>query len=192
MKPIAPLAPPAPRKPVSRLGGLAPLGLAALVALAGALAPGPLGGQEGAAGAGEAKPAAAVSIEGIVVEPADPGPDTLCRLTVRLKNSGDRVASQLGFTVRINGKDLPVYGNQLFMFPLEPGAVSELKLYNFWSTETSRPMPADGRLELEVELKEAQWIDISIDDDGVEVWTPLGAIEGLPVSSKIALSMKKG
>ncbi len=183
---------PAPKSPRSALArAAAPFALLALLGPAGLLAPAALHGQEAAA-EGKAKPAPVLSVEQIVVEPGDPGPDTLCRLRVKLKNSGDRIASQLGFTVRINGQELPVYGNQLFMYPLEAGAVSELKLYNFWSTETSRPMPADGRLELEVVLKEAVWMDISTDDEGVEVWTPQGAIEGLPVSAKITLAMKKG
>ncbi len=191
---------PAPRSPRTaratapppRLAPLLAIALLALLPPLEPLGPAALRGQEAPAAEGEAKPAPVLSVEEIVVEPADPGPDTLCRLRVKLKNSGDRIASQLGFAVRINGQDLPVYGNQLFMYPLEPGAVSELKLYNFWTTETSRPMPADGRLALEVELKEAVWMDISTDADGVEVWTPQGAIEGLPVSAKITLAMKKG
>ncbi len=175
-----------------RLPPIASLAVLAMLSTLALPAPTALHGQAPEGAESRAKPAPLVTVEEIVVEPGAPGADTLCRLRVKLKNSGDRIASQLGFTVRINGKDLPVYGNQLFMYPLEPGAVSELKLYNFWSTETSRPMPADGRLELEVELKEAQWMDISTDAEGVEVWTPLGAIEGLPVSARVALAMKKG
>ena len=131
-----------------------------------------------------------VSIAAVTVTPEQPGADTLCRLTVKLTNNGDQVASQLGFQVAVNGADVPVYDNQLFMYPLQPGATADLSLFNFWSTETSRPFPADGTLRVEVRLVEAQWTKIE-DVEGVETWTPLGAVPGLPVSSAVALKMKK-
>ncbi|HEV7785810.1 MAG TPA: hypothetical protein VGQ28_10775, partial [Thermoanaerobaculia bacterium] len=54
--------------------------------------------------AGDDKPAApALSLESIQVEPAKPGPDTLCHLTVTVKNQGDRPASALEFTVKVAG-----------------------------------------------------------------------------------------
>ncbi len=162
------------------------LAAATTAALALLLLPGALPAQEGEP---EAPPP--LSLEAVIVEPPDPGADTLCRLRVKLSNQGSEIASQLGFAVMINGQELPVYRNQLFMYPAEPGADTELSLYNFWSTETSRPMPASGKLELEVVLKEAQWMKIETDDEGVEVWTPLGAVPGLPVSKKITLEMKK-
>lgn len=140
----------------------------------------------------EAAPAATLSIEEIVVEPEKPGADTLCQLRIKVKNPGTDVASQFGFGVKLNGQDLGIYGNQLFMFPVEPGATSELKLYNFWTTETSRAMPKDGKLTVEVSLKEAQWMKIETDEEDVEVWTPLGAVPGLPVSKSITLAMDTG
>lgn len=136
--------------------------------------------------------ASPLAIAAPVVEPDAPAADTLCRLKVRITNSGDKIASQLGFTVKLNGQELPVYGNQLFMYPLPPGETTEIDLYNFWSTETSRPFPADAKLKVEVGLKEAQWMDISTDDEGVEVWTPLGAVETLPAPASVTLQMKKG
>ena len=132
-----------------------------------------------------------LSIEAIVVEPSSPGPDTLCRLTVKLANGGEQTASQLGFSVRLNGQDLGVYSNQLFMFPLLAGESGELPLFNFWTTETSRQMPADAKLRVEVTLEEAVWMKIEDDEEGVEVWTPLGDVSGLPVSGSITLDMKK-
>ncbi|MDX1501111.1 MAG: hypothetical protein R3325_02030 [Thermoanaerobaculia bacterium] len=132
-----------------------------------------------------------ITIEEIVVEPARPAADTLCRLKVRLKNHGEQIGSQLGFDVTINGQELIVYRNQLFMYPLEPGAESELPLYNFWSTETSRPMPADGKLKLEISLREARWFDISTDEEGVEVWQPIGPAEGLPAKRSLVVEMEK-
>ncbi len=131
-------------------------------------------------------------VEKIVVEPAEPAADTLCRLRVTLKNNGDRTASQLGFTVALNGAALPVYTNQLFMYPVEAGASAEIPLYNFWTTETSRPaLPADGKFTVEVTLTEAQWMDISTDAEGVEVWKPLGAVEGLPATGSVTLTTSR-
>jgi hypothetical protein len=121
-----------------------------------------------------------------------PGPDTLCKLTVVLANHGDRTASQLGFRVELNGESLVVYDNQLFMYPVQPGETTEIPLYNFWTTETSRPdMPAGGAYEVAVTLHEAQWTDISVDEEGVEVWKPLGPVEGLPVTGSITLETPK-
>jgi hypothetical protein len=146
-----------------------------------------------AARAQEAEKAATppLSIEAIVVEPGKPAADTLCRLSVKLGNAGDEVASQLAFQVKLNGQELGVYGNQLFMFPVEPGGENDLRLYNFWTTETSRSMPADGKLTVEVTLTEARWMKIENDDEGVEVWTPLGDVPGLPVSKSVTLEMQK-
>jgi hypothetical protein len=141
----------------------------------------------GAAVAQEAPP---IAIEVVTVEPATPGPDTLCKLTVKLANSGDRTASQLDFKVTINGQELPVYGNQLFMFPVPAGETVDIPLYNFWSTETSRPAPTDGKLNIEVTLAAAQWMEIKVEAE-VEVWQPLGPVEGLPVSETLALSMSQ-
>lgn len=140
----------------------------------------------------EAESPPKLAIEEIVVEPAKPAAETLCRLSVRISNQGEEIASQLGFQVKLNGQELAVYGNQLFMFPLDPGATSEVKLYNFWTTETSRSMPADGKLTVEVALTEARWMSIENDDEGVEVWTPLGDVTGLPVSNSVTLEMETG
>ena len=133
---------------------------------------------------------ALLTVESVKVEPADPGPDTVCRLAVEVGNQGTEIASQLDFKVEINGQPLAVYRNQLFMFPVQPGETATIQLYNFWSTETSRPMPGDGKLAVEVALVEAQWMSIA-DEDGVEVWKPLGAVEGLPSSAAATLTMKK-
>jgi hypothetical protein len=123
------------------------------------------------------------------VQPGSPGIDTLCQLRVQVRNRGERIASQLAFQVRVNGHELPVYRNQLFMQALPPGEVSEVRLYNFWTTETGRPAPEDGRLRVEVVLTEAHWYSIAEDDDGVEVWSPLEAVPGLPASGTLTLGM---
>jgi hypothetical protein len=133
-----------------------------------------------------------VQLEAIVVEPSNPGPDTLCTLSVRVRNNGTEKASQFGFTVTLNGQELSVYGNQLFMYPVEPGASLEFPLYNFWTTETSRPTPpADGKLRLEIAIKESQWMKIEMEDE-VEVWTPLGPVEDLPAGTELTVVMSSG
>jgi len=155
-------------------------------------------------GAQEAPPASLLSVTKIDVQPAAPGPDTLCKLTVTVRNEGERKASQLGFSVKINGQELSVYGNQLFMYPVPGEGELEIPLYNFWTTETSRPtMPADGKFSVEVNLLEAQWMDIgnvtetveragkSVEEE-VEVWTPLGPVEGLPASASLVLGPNEG
>lgn len=139
----------------------------------------------------EETPPPSLSIESVDIEPLQPGADTLCRLNVTLRNSGEQTASQLGFKVTINGQDLPVYANQLFMYPVDAGSIAKIQLYNFWSTETARPMPADGKLKVEVSLQEAQWMDISVDEEGVEEWRPAGEVGGLPGRVSVTLPMAK-
>ena len=143
----------------------------------------------------ESRPAPPVTIEKITVEPDTPGADTLCRLRVRIANTGEHVASRFGFAVSLNGQDLGVYGNQIFMFPVGPGASEEISLYNFWTTETSRGMPADGKLRVEVALREAVWTKMSTetDEEGeIEVWAPIGPVENLPAKAEITVQMKTG
>lgn len=146
----------------------------------------------GAAPAQEAEEPAAplLSIEEVTVVPADPAVDTLCKLSVKLKNGGERTASLLAFSVAIDGHQLPVYDTELFAFPLDPGATTEVPLFNFWSSETGRPAPADGELTVEVALTEARWVKIEMEEE-VEVWTPVAPVEGLPVADSVTLKMKK-
>ncbi len=81
------------------------------------------------------------------------------------------------------------------MFPVPAGGEDEIQLYNFWTTETSRPeMPAGGKYEVEVVLREAQWMSIPMEEEEgeeIEVWRPLGPVEGLPVSSSVTLETVK-
>lgn len=146
------------------------------------------------AGDGEPKPAAKTPpplvLEAVEIEPSQPGADTLCRLRVKLKNDGNRKASVFGFEVRINGQELPVYRNHLFMQAVDPETLGELHLFNFWTTETSRPFPKDGKLTVEVSLKEARWVEVKM-EEGVEVWTPLEPVPGLPLSKSVTLQLKK-
>jgi hypothetical protein len=136
----------------------------------------------------EKKPA--LTLESIQVEPASPGPDTLCHLRVTLRNAGDRPASALEFVVKLNGRDLPAYKDRLYLEAVEPGATREIRLFNFWSTEKGRPAPADGKLALEVTLVRAVWMQKAT-KDGAEVWSAAGPVEGLPITKSITLKMGK-
>lgn len=136
-----------------------------------------------------------LSLEEVTVEGpptgAPLGPESLARLTVSIANRGEEIASSLVFTVTVAGHELPVYRNQVFLKAIPPGGTTELALYNFWTGETGRPAPADGKLPVEVTLTEARWTEVAEDDDGVEVWTPLGPVEGLPVSASTVVTLKK-
>ncbi|MDH3744827.1 MAG: hypothetical protein OES47_06980 [Acidobacteriota bacterium] len=137
-----------------------------------------------------------VKIKSITVTPSKPGPDTLCRLEVELQNQGGEIASQLAFGVKLNGQELAVYGNQIFMLPVPPKGEATIALFNFWTTESSRSMPADAKMRVEVELREAQWMSVTMESEEgetekVETWRPLGAVNGLPVSASVILEMSK-
>ena len=127
-----------------------------------------------------------LSVEAIVVTPPSPGPDTLCKLRVVIKNHGEQPASAFGFQVKINGQALPVYEKQRYLDPIEPGESKEIALFNFWSSETDRPFPQDGSVAVEVALTEARWVAKRMEGE-VPVWTMKDLISGLPV----ALTVKK-
>jgi len=135
-----------------------------------------------------AKPA--LTLEAVKVDPASPGPDTLCHLSVTLRNAGSKRASALEFVVKVNGRELPAYKDRLYLEPVEPGATREIRLFNFWSTEPGRPAPADNKLQVEVTLARASWMDRS-EQNGAEVWTLAGPAEGLPVTKSVTVSMGK-
>ena len=141
-------------------------------------------------GAAAEAPKPALTLEAVKVEPAAPRPDTLCHLTVTLRNAGTQRASSLEFVVKVNGQELPAYKKRLYLVPVEPGATREVRLFNFWSTETGRPAPANGKLDVEVTLAHASWVRTAT-RDGAEVWTPTGAVEGLPASRSLSLTMAK-
>lgn len=171
-----------------------PAALAVLLALLAAPAQfAEEGAQEGAQAPEPAKPPAPlVTLESVTVEPPPgqtPGPETLVRLRVAIANRGEEIASSLVFTVTVAGHELPVYRNQVFLKALPPGETTELQLYNFWTGETGRPAPADGKLPVEVTLREARWMSVT-DEEGVEVWKPLGDVEGLPASASTVVTLK--
>ena len=134
-----------------------------------------------------------VVLSGIDVTPAAPGPETLCKLTATISNAGSRAVYSFGFDVEVDGHSLPVYEKQLFLQVIEAGESEEVALFNFWTSETGRPAPADGRLDVLVRLREARWVDVSeVEEDGetVEVWTPVGEVPGLPQTVERTLELK--
>jgi hypothetical protein len=162
----------------------------ALLALGATAAPTLAQEDAPASGAAEAVAVTApVAIEAIEIAPESPGAETLCKLTLRLKNTGDRPLSGMGFDVVVNGQPLTVYGNQLFYQLVPAGETVAVPLFNFWTSETGRAAPADGKLPVEITLRDATWMKVSIDDDGVETWQVLEAVPGLPVSATRTLSL---
>ncbi|MCE2557267.1 MAG: hypothetical protein J4F98_01280 [Acidobacteria bacterium] len=134
-----------------------------------------------------------VVLTGIEVSPAAPSAETLCKLTATIENTGNRAVYSFGFDVEVNGHSLPVYEKQLFLQVIEAGQSEEVALYNFWTSETGRPAPADGKLEVLVRLREARWVEVSdVEEDGetVEVWTPVGDVSGLPQTVELTLELK--
>jgi hypothetical protein len=130
----------------------------------------------------------ALVLENVKVEPASPGEDTLCRLSVTLRNTGERQASAMEFAVKVNGREVRAYKNRLFLQPIAPGATREIRLLSFWSNESGRPLPADGKLAVEVTLARASWMGKEA-KNGADVWTPLGLTDGLPLTQSLSLSM---
>lgn len=193
--------PPAMRSIIDRT----PPALAACLLLLLAAAAGlPLAAQEEppaeTAGEGAEEPAERpqLAIDSVIVRgPAEgkaPGADALARLSVRIANRGERIASALVFTVEVEEQELPVYRNQVFLKPIPPGETVEVALYNFWTGETGRPAPADGKLDVEVTLREARWMNRTIEKEGeseVEVWSPIGPVEALPVTASTTITLSK-
>lgn len=77
---------------------------------------------------------------------------------MEIRNSGSEPASHLTFQVTVNGQRLAPYLNHTWVTELQPGRETEIQLYNFWSSESGRPFPKDGRLVVEVRLTGARWM----------------------------------
>jgi hypothetical protein len=93
----------------------------------------------------------------IDVQPTNPGPETLCRLRVTLRNSGSGTVADVKFEVKVNGHRLVTYLNHAWYVALASGKDLDLQLFNFWSSESGRVFPKDGRLTVEVRIAEAHW-----------------------------------
>ena len=169
--------PPPGERPVGS-GKIRPVKRFALVLVAALLASPLLAQSEEAE---DAKPPV-LALEEVEVSPENPGPQTLCRLAVTVANRSDQPVTALHFAVEVEGNELAVYENQLFMNHLPAGESTRVELYNFWTDETGRPAPTDGKLDVTVTLDEARYLEIG-DDEGTEVWTLGEAVGGLPVSA---------
>ena len=138
-----------------------------------------------------------VTVEDVVITispgkpigPEDLSPGTLCNLKVKVRNRGTQKASRFGFGVKINGQEMAVYDKMVFMEAVDPGSTAEIALSNFYSTEPGRPLPKDGKVTVEVTLKQAQWVEIK-KEDNTQVWTPLGEVKGLPFSKSVNQPLK--
>ncbi len=126
-------------------------------------------------------------LEKVVVEPLDPGPGTLCRLRVNLRNRGRHTASRFHFRVQVADNALEVYEDQLFLQPIVAGESQEILLFNFWSSEAGRPFPATGPLTVEVSLEAASWVSVELGSDG-ESRHLIGAVPGLPSALRLNLA----
>jgi hypothetical protein len=125
-----------------------------------------------------------LTIVAVDVKPAQPGPDTLCRLHVRLRNAGRDAASDLSFQISVNGQRLAPYLNHTFRSFVAPGKETDLPLFNFWSSEYGRPYPNDGRLVIEVRVTGARWVAAGSTNTG----TLAGPVDPLPAPLSVTLT----
>ncbi len=136
---------------------------------------------------------AQIEIAAVHVSPENPGADTLCTLSVEIRNAGDRSASELGFDVTLNGDALEVYAKELWYQEVPAGETTTVRLFNFWTSESDRPAPSDGKLDLVVTLRQARWFEITRQGEGrdeVETWKPVAVVDGLPVSAARVLTLE--
>lgn len=146
-----------------------------------------------------------LAITELQLEPEPLTADTLCRLAVTLRNDGDRPVSGLRFVVKVNEQTVPVYLNQVFLDVVPPGELVIVQLYNFWVTETGRPLPVDGELKVEVGLTEARWTKMemepaeapkgldaaNVETETIETWTLLEPLSSLPDSVSVTRKLAK-
>jgi len=153
-----------------------------LVVLMGAAAGPRLAGDEATA---------TLRLEAAVVKPAVAAPDSLCHLEARIRNAGSATASMFAFRLKLDTHDVGAYRDHLFMDPIAPGETRTLRLFSFWTNETSRPLPASGTLAVELTLESARWMKDEKDAEGTRVWSDLGAVEGLPQTVRASVAIKK-
>lgn len=126
--------------------------------------------------------AADVAVDAILVEPASPAPETLCRLKVRLKNSGTRAVSHFKVRVQIDGKDVPQYDIQSYAVDIDAGATREILLHSFWTSSAAKPF------DIKVELVEAQWVQVKREGTTTST-TPVEPVTGLPVGTSLSVKV---
>ena len=125
---------------------------------------------------------ASVAVDAVVVEPASPAPSTLCKLKVRLKNSGTQTVSLFAFSVTIDGEDVPTYKAHSYAINVEAGTTGEIDLNNFWSPSGVKSF------DIRVALTEAQWVQVKKDGTATTT-TPTGPVPGLPASATLSVKM---
>jgi hypothetical protein len=130
-------------------------------------------------------------LEAVVVRPTSAPPDTLCHLEARLANRGAAIASSFAFSLKLDGHEIAAYRDHLFMDPIAPGETRTLPLFSFWTNESQRPLPASGTLAVELTLVSARWTKSERDAEGVVVWTDLGAVPGLPQTSRATVKIER-
>jgi hypothetical protein len=104
---------------------------------------------------------------------------------VRVKNAGTRAVSYFTFRVNIDGEDVPLYKSQTYAVNIDPGAVGELQLYNFYSPSVAKPFT------VQVALVEAQWVQVK-KEGTTTTTTPAGPVAGLPASASLSVKMSNG
>lgn len=142
-------------------------------------------------GEAETEVEAPVVLEAVWLEPTGTEEPVLVRLAVELANRSERSLTAFGFDVEVEGVELPIYERQLFMRQLGGSETLTLDLYNFWSAETGRPAPADGRLDVRVTLREARWLEVKT-ENGMEIWETGDPVPGLPVAATARLELGDG
>jgi hypothetical protein len=124
-----------------------------------------------------------VSMEAVSVAPQRPGAGVLCTLGVRLKNAGTHTATDFRFKVKIDGEDVAIYHIESFAVNVGPGGSDTIALHSFWS-----PATAKANFTVEVTVLEGRWADVKREGN-TSTTTPLGPIEGLPVSATQSVQM---
>lgn len=158
-----------------------------------------------------------LALASVDVTPEEPTPQTLCKLSVTLQNTADRPISALRFVVTVNGHSLPVYDKQVFLDVVPPGGEVTVPLYNFWVTETHRPLPEKGPLTVEVQVTDARWTKMTVEpletqpaesekpakpgestetgsaeaQEVVETWTLLDSLEALPAAVTATRTLRR-
>ncbi len=117
-----------------------------------------------------------LSIEAVSVSPASPGPSVLCGLSVRLKNAGVKTATDFRFRVRIEGQDVTSYNLEIWAVNVAAGTSATILLHNFYAASTAK-----ASFPIEVTVLEGSWAEVK-HEGSTSTTTPLGPIEGLPVS----------
>lgn len=138
----------------------------------------------------------ALTVERVSVTPVRAHADSLLGLSVRLANTGSKPASRLRFRVTVDGVELVNYRDLLDLRTVPAGDTAELRLYNLWASESSRPLtPEDGELTVSVELVAASWIEIvEGESDAPPAQVPVGEVGGLPsrATATVALAPAGG